>query len=106
MDTTDAGEPRSGDDVPFGFDDGDTAADGDHAAALAAASSWVGGLVHGVGIGETPDGHPCVVVFADTPPEDLPDEVEGLPVRVEVSDQFDAAASDAADGNEAARESD
>ncbi len=106
MDTSDASQPRSDDDVPFGFEDGDTTADGDHLAALATASSWVGGSVHGVGIGETTDGHPCVVVFADARPVDLPDEVDGLPVRVEVSNQFDAAVPVEAGDHETDRESD
>lgn len=86
----DASAPQSGDHAPFGFEDADTSDGGDHVAALTAASSWVGGPVQGVGIGETADGQPCVVVFADTPPDDLPAQVEGLPVRVEGSDEFHA----------------
>lgn len=108
MDTDDVSEPESGDHVPgddvpgdhvpddhvpYGFENAGTS-DDDHVAALTTASSWVGGPVQAVGIGETADGRPCVVVFADTPPVDLPDQVEDLPVRVEGSDAFHALRSD------------
>ncbi|MGJ7441658.1 hypothetical protein [Aquipuribacter sp. MA13-6] len=54
------------------------------ARALGVASSWVGGAVTGVGLGAEPDGTPCLVVHVDAgqPAPDLPDTVEGLPVRV------------------------
>ncbi len=54
-------------------------------AALAEAATWVGDGVEAVGLGETPDGTDCVVVYTSGLPVDLPEEVGGLPVRVEAS---------------------
>lgn len=54
-------------------------------AALAEATSWVGGEVSAVGLGRTDDGDPCVVVHTSGEVSDLPAEVAGLPVRVEHS---------------------
>jgi hypothetical protein len=61
------------------------APDAQQAAALAEASSWVGGGVVAVGLGSTADGAPCVVVHTQSPGVELPPEVNGLPVRIEVS---------------------
>ena len=55
------------------------------AAALAEASAWVGDDVVAVGLGETAEGTPCVIVHTGRPDVDLPAEVAGLPVRVQVS---------------------
>lgn len=47
--------------------------------------------VHGVGIGLGADGDPCVVLFTDNLPADqVPDTLDGLPVRVEDSGEFTA----------------
>jgi len=59
-------------------------------AALADASTWVGGGVSAVGLGQTDDGEPCVVVYASADARDLPAEVNGLPVHVIVSDPIQA----------------
>ena len=56
------------------------------AVALAEAGGLVGGEVSAVGIGNTDDGDPCVVVYASAQAENLPTEVGGLPVRIVVSD--------------------
>lgn len=62
--------------------------------ALTSAEQWIGDGVQGVGIGATPDGAPCVVVYALAPQSDavraLPERCEGLPVRVETGDSFTA----------------
>lgn len=59
-------------------------------AALADAASWVGGGVSAVGMGQTEDGRPCVVVYAGAEAPDLPSEVHGLPVQVIHSDPIHA----------------
>ena len=56
------------------------------ATALAEAAGLVGGEVSAVGLGNTDDGDPCVVVYASAQAEGLPTEVAGLPVRVVTSD--------------------
>ena len=62
--------------------------------ALKAAEAWIGDVVAGVGIGETPAGEPCVTVFVTDPTDArvraLPSSVEGLPVDVVISDEFSA----------------
>jgi len=62
------------------------------ARALAVAGEWVGGAVTAVGVGAEPDGSRCLVVHLDAaqPPPDLPDVVEGLPVRVVSGGAFHA----------------
>lgn len=65
------------------------------AAALAEAVGLVGGEVSAVGLGNTDDGDPCVVVYASAQAEDLPSELAGLPVRVVVSDPVLALDEDA-----------
>ncbi|MGB5952846.1 MAG: hypothetical protein WBG57_10105 [Ornithinimicrobium sp.] len=48
--------------------------------------------VHGVGIGLGADGGPCTVIFADDLPADqVPETLDGLPVRVEPSGEFSAS---------------
>lgn len=68
--------------------------DGAQQRALDHAMGWVGGEVHGVGIGATVDGDPCVVVYArsrlSVEVRELPTECEGIPVRIEESGDFDA----------------
>lgn len=59
-------------------------------AALADASAWVGPGVSAVGLGQTDDGKPCVVVYAGAEAPDLPAEVHGLPVQVIVSGPIQA----------------
>lgn len=54
-------------------------------AALAEAEGWLGGPVFGIGLGETEDGQPCVVVLA-RPGADVPHTAAGLPVLVQTSD--------------------
>jgi hypothetical protein len=56
------------------------------ASALAEAAAWVGGEVSAVGLGNTDDGAPCVVVYVSAQAAELPGEVAGLPVRVVVTD--------------------
>ncbi|MGB5936847.1 MAG: hypothetical protein WBG76_13395 [Ornithinimicrobium sp.] len=47
--------------------------------------------VHGFGIGQGADGAPCMVLFADDLPADqVPESLDGLPVRVEGSGEFTA----------------
>jgi hypothetical protein len=62
--------------------------------ALATAEGWVGDQVQGVAIGATDDGRPCVVVYTSDPTsvqvQQLPGQCEGLPVRVERTDNFSA----------------
>ncbi|MPZ60308.1 MAG: hypothetical protein GEU93_03215 [Propionibacteriales bacterium] len=62
--------------------------------ALESAQEWVGDGVQGVAIGATESGEPCVVVYVLEPEapavQRLPDECEGLPVRVERGDAFTA----------------
>jgi hypothetical protein len=62
--------------------------------ALSAAEEWIGGDIQGVAIGATDDGEPVVVVYALDPAsaavQALPQECEGLPVRVETGDAFRA----------------
>lgn len=62
--------------------------------ALRAAEEWIGDDVQGVAIGSTGEGEPCVVVYALAPESErvrqLPSECEGLPVRVETGDAFEA----------------
>jgi hypothetical protein len=62
--------------------------------ALAAAERWVGGEVHGVAIGRTEEGEACVVVYTTNPRspqvQALPEECEGLPVRVQTGGAFRA----------------
>lgn len=55
-------------------------------AALQVAVTWVGDDVHLVGAGVTDDGTPCVVVHASVRAE-LPEAVEGVPVRIVLDDQ-------------------
>jgi hypothetical protein len=54
--------------------------------AVAALSERVGGAVVGVGEGRTSEGEPCVVVMLDPSgpavASPLPEEVEGVPVRI------------------------
>ncbi len=82
-----------GADLPMGFDpDSLPGGDSAEATALGVASRWVGGPIHGVGIGRTDDDRSCVVVFAEpghsrqslseSLPEGLPETIEGLPVVV------------------------
>lgn len=60
--------------------------------ALSAAEQWVGEDVQGVAIGATDDGEPVVVVYALHPDSatvrSLPQECEGVAVRVETGDAF------------------
>lgn len=60
--------------------------------ALSAAEQWIGEDIQGVAIGATDDGGPVVVVYALHPDSatvrSLPQECEGLPVRVETGDAF------------------
>ena len=60
--------------------------------ALTVAEKWIGEGIAGVAIGATDDGEPAVVVYALDPASadvrSLPDECEGLPVRVETGDAF------------------
>lgn len=60
--------------------------------ALDSAEHWVGGDVNGVGIGATAQGEPCVVVFVRTRESAsvtaLPERIEGLPVLIEVGEEF------------------
>jgi hypothetical protein len=62
--------------------------------ALRVAEQWIGGDIHGVAIGATPEGAPAVVVYmldgASEAARSLPDTCEGLPVRVETGDAFTA----------------
>ncbi|MFE6649996.1 hypothetical protein ACFVJS_25790 [Nocardioides sp. NPDC057772] len=55
--------------------------------ALTVAEKWIGKGVEGVAIGAAEDGGPAVVVYAVDPAAEavrhLPQECEGLPVRVE-----------------------
>ncbi|CAN5446165.1 hypothetical protein BH23ACT6_BH23ACT6_16100 [soil metagenome] len=47
--------------------------------------------VHGFGIGQGSDGTPCMVLFAeDLPADQVPEILDGLPVRVEGSGEFTA----------------
>lgn len=47
--------------------------------------------VHGFGVGQGADGSPCMVLFADDLPADqVPESLDGLPVRVESSGEFTA----------------
>lgn len=60
--------------------------------AIGSAEHWVGGDVHGVGIGATAEGEPCVVVYVRSRDADavtkLPERLEGMPVCIEVSEEF------------------
>lgn len=60
--------------------------------ALTVAEKWIGEGIAGVAIGATEDGGPEVVVYALDPASaavrSLPQECEGLPVRVETGDAF------------------
>jgi hypothetical protein len=56
-----------------------------HAAALEEATSWVGDGVVAVGLGQTAEGAPCILVHTTIPEPNLPADVAGLPVRVEFS---------------------
>lgn len=60
--------------------------------ALTVAEKWIGKGIEGVAIGAAEDGGPAVVVYAVDPAaetvRDLPQECEGLPVRVETGDAF------------------
>lgn len=62
--------------------------------ALSAAEQWIGEDIQGVAIGATDDGEPVVVVYTLDPASaavrSLPQECEGLPVRVESGDAFRA----------------
>lgn len=66
------------------------------ARALGVANEWVGGAVTGVGVGAEPDGSRCLVVHVDAgqPAPDLPEQVEGLPVRVVSGGAFHAQDGD------------
>lgn len=82
---------------PSGSGAGDPFGEQAHAA-LAEATSWVGGEVHGVGLGRTEDGAPCVVAYVGAAAPDLPTEVRGVPVRVVDSGPIQALAEPEADG--------
>lgn len=60
--------------------------------ALTVAEKWIGEGIEGVGIGAADDGGPAVVVYpldpASAAVRSLPQECEGLPVRVETGDAF------------------
>lgn len=60
--------------------------------ALATAETWLGEDIQGVAIGRTDQGDRCVVVYTLDPTSaavrSLPEEFEGLPVRVESGDAF------------------
>lgn len=60
--------------------------------ALATAETWLGEDIQGVAIGRTDQGDPCVVVYTLDPTSagarSIPEECEGLPVRVESGDAF------------------
>lgn len=62
--------------------------------ALSAAERWIGAGIQGVAIGAADDGEPVVVVYALDPGSaavrSLPQECEGLAVRVETGDAFTA----------------
>jgi hypothetical protein len=62
--------------------------------ALATAEGWIGDQVQGVAISATEDGQPCVVVYTLHPVsahvQQLPAQVEGLPVQVVSTDAFSA----------------
>ncbi|MBD8870183.1 hypothetical protein [Nocardioides donggukensis] len=62
--------------------------------ALGVAETWLGDDVQGVGIGATEAGDRCVVVHVLDPTSEqvrsLPEECEGLPVRIEPGDGFRA----------------
>lgn len=59
-------------------------------AALDEAAAWVGGDVSAVGLGTTDDGEPAVVVYGGPGIPDLPEQVQGLPVRFIRSEPFQA----------------
>lgn len=66
------------------------------AAALAEATTWVGSHgVEAVGLGETDDGSPCVVVLTSGSAADLPEVVGGLPVRAEATGPIQALNAEA-----------
>ena len=48
--------------------------------------------IQGVGIGQTADGQPCVLILATVPAEELagavPDSLEGWPVRIDSGDEI------------------
>ena len=60
--------------------------------ALTVAEKWIGDGIEGVAIGAADGGGPAVVVYALDPASaavrSLPQECEGLPVRVETGDAF------------------
>ena len=60
--------------------------------ALSVAEQWIGEDIQGVAIGAAEDGEPVVVVYsldADSAAvRSLPQQCEGLPVRVETGDAF------------------
>lgn len=62
--------------------------------ALKVAEKWIGEGIAGVAIGAAEDGGPALVVYALDPASadvrSLPEECEGLPVRVETGDAFRA----------------
>lgn len=62
--------------------------------ALQQAQQWVTGDVAGVGLGQTEDGEPCILVYLTRPGSAaataLPDAVEGLPVTVVPAEAFSA----------------
>lgn len=61
---------------------------------LSVAQRWIGEDIQGVAIGATDEGEPVVVVYSLDPASaavrSLPQECEGLPVRVETGDAFRA----------------
>lgn len=62
--------------------------------ALLVAEKWIGEGIAGVAIGAAEDGGPAVVVYALDPASaavrSVPEECEGLPVRIETGDAFRA----------------